>query len=177
MNIYLIGFMGSGKSFTGQQLAAALHLPFVDLDERIEQTEKRSIAQVFDLEGEAYFRTIEAQLLRATLADDPAVISCGGGTPCFHQNMEWINANGLSVYLKASIPLLAKRLKKGQEHRPLIRGFNELELDAYIAERLAQRTHYYEQSEITVIQESNLSLVPMLLEHPLVQLLKAQYLK
>jgi shikimate kinase len=165
MNIYLIGFMGSGKSFTGQQLATALHLPFVDLDERIEQTEKRSIAQVFESEGESYFRTLEAQLLRATLADDPAVISCGGGTPCFHQNMDWINANGLSIYLKASVPLLAKRLKKGQEHRPLIRGFNELELEAYIAERLAQRELYYSQAKIILIQDDNQSLVPQLVEH------------
>lgn len=164
MNIYLIGFMGSGKSFTGQQLAAALHLPFVDLDERIEQTEKRSIAQVFESEGESYFRAIEAQVLRATLADDPAVISCGGGTPCFYQNMEWINTHGLSIYLKASVPLLAKRLKKGQEHRPLIRGFNEMELEAYIAERLEQRELFYGQAEIVVMQDDNQSLVPQLLE-------------
>jgi shikimate kinase len=165
MNIYLIGFMGSGKSFTGQQLAAALHLPFVDLDERIEQTEKRSIAQVFESEGESYFRSIEAQLLRGTLADDPAVISCGGGTPCFHQNIDWINANGLSIYLKASVTLLAKRLKKGQEHRPLIRGFNQGELEAYIAERLAQRELYYSQAKISLIQDDNQSLVPQLVEH------------
>ncbi len=165
MNIYLIGFMGSGKSFSGQQLATALHLPFVDLDERIEQTEKRSIAQVFESEGESYFRSIEAQLLRATLGDDPAVISCGGGTPCFHQNIDWINANGLSIYLKASVPLLAKRLKKGQEHRPLIRGFNELELEAYIAERLEQRELYYSQAKIILIQDDNQSLVPQLVEH------------
>ena len=165
MNIYLIGFMGSGKSFTGQQLAAALHLPFVDLDERIEQTEKRSIAQVFESEGESYFRSIEAQLLRGTLADDPAVISCGGGTPCFHQNIDWINANGLSIYLKASVTLLAKRLKKGQEHRPLIRGFNQDELEAYIAERLAQRELYYSQAKISLIQDDNQSLVPQLVEH------------
>lgn len=164
MNIYLIGFMGSGKSFTGQQLASALHLPFVDLDERIEQTEKRSIAQVFESEGESYFRAIEAQVLRATLADDPAVISCGGGTPCFYQNMEWINTHGLSIYLKASVPLLAKRLKKGQEHRPLIRGFNEMELEAYIAERLEQRELFYGQAEIVVMQDDNQSLVPQLLE-------------
>lgn len=163
MNIYLIGFMGSGKSFTGQQLATALDLPFVDLDERIEKAEKRSIGQIFESEGETYFRDLEAQLLRATAAEEPAVISCGGGTPCFHQNMEWINANGLSIYLKASVQLLAKRLKKGQEHRPLIRGFNTTELEAFIAERLEQREFYYSQAKIVILQDDNQSLVPQLL--------------
>jgi shikimate kinase len=163
MNIYLIGFMGSGKSFTGQQLATALNLPFVDLDERIEQTEKRSIGQIFESEGESYFRDLEAQLLRATANEGPAVISCGGGTPCFHQNMEWINANGLSIYLKASVQLLAKRLKKGQEHRPLIRGFSTAELEEFIAERLQQREFYYNQAEIIILQDDNQSLVPQLL--------------
>lgn len=164
MNIYLIGFMGSGKSFTGQQLATALNLPFVDLDERIEQAEKRSIGQIFESEGEVYFRNLEAQLLRATAAEGPAVISCGGGTPCFHQNMEWINTNGLSIYLKASVPLLAQRLKKGQEHRPLIRGFNTTELEAFIAERLEQREFYYSQAGIIILQDDNQSLVPQLLD-------------
>lgn len=163
MNIYLIGFMGSGKSYTGQQLATALDLPFVDLDERIEQAEKRSIGQIFESEGESYFRNLEAQLLRATAAEGPAVISCGGGTPCFHQNMDWINANGLSIYLKASVQLLAKRLKKGQEHRPLIRGFNTTELEWFIAERLEQREFYYNQAEIVIVQDDNQSLVPQLL--------------
>lgn len=164
MNIYLIGFMGSGKSFTGQQLATALDLPFVDLDQRIEQAEKRSIGQIFESEGESYFRNLEAQLLRATGAEGSSVISCGGGTPCFHQNMEWINANGLSIYLKASVQLLAKRLKKGQEHRPLIRGFNSAELEGFIAERLEQREFYYSQAEIIISQDDNQSLVPQLLD-------------
>ncbi len=164
MNIYLIGFMGSGKSFTGQQLATALNLPFIDLDERIEQAEKRSIGQIFESEGESYFRNLEAQLLRATAAEGSAVISCGGGTPCFHQNLEWINTNGLSIYLKASVQLLAKRLKKGQEHRPLIRGFNMTELEGFIAERLEQREFYYGQAEIVILQDDNQSLVPQLLD-------------
>lgn len=164
MNIYLIGFMGSGKSFTGKELAKALQLPFVDLDERIEAAEKRSIGQIFESEGESYFRELEARLLRATTADNPAIISCGGGTPCFHQNMDWINANGLSIYLKASVQLLAKRLQKGQEHRPLIRGFNTAELEEFIAERLAQREGYYNQAEVVILQDDNQSLVPQLID-------------
>jgi len=164
MNIYLIGFMGSGKSHTGQQLADALEMPFVDLDDRIEALAGCSIAQLFEYKGETYFRELEASALRATLSDDPAVISCGGGTPCFHDNMDWIKTNGLSIYLKASIPLLVKRLKKGQEHRPLIRGLNEAELAAFIEERVAQREFFYSQAEMVLIQEDNHSLVPQLLE-------------
>lgn len=164
MNIYLIGFMGSGKSHTGQQLARALELPFVDLDERIETLAQCSIAQLFEQKGEAYFRELEAQALRATLADDPSVISCGGGTPCFYENMAWIKAHGLSIYLQASVPLLVQRLKKGQEHRPLIRGFNETELATFIAERVEQREVFYTQAEIVLPQAGNQSLVAQLVE-------------
>ena len=162
MNVYLIGFMGSGKSYTGMQLAAALALPFVDLDTRMETLEKRSIASIFETEGEAYFRELEAKTLHETLADDPAIISCGGGTPCFFQNMNWINAHGLSIYLKAEVPLLVKRLKKGQEQRPLIRGLDERELERFISSRLEAREPFYAQAKIIVIQEDNQSLVPQL---------------
>lgn len=163
MNVYLIGFMGSGKSYTGMQFAKALALPFVDLDTRMEKIENRSIANIFEAEGEAYFRDLEAKTLRDTLADDPAVISCGGGTPCFFQNMDWINANGLSIYLKAEVPLLVKRLQKGQEQRPLIRGLDESELERFIASRLEAREPFYARAKIIVIQENNQSLLPQLL--------------
>lgn len=163
MNIYLIGFMGSGKSHTGKQVADALGIPFVDLDDRIEAQAGCSIAQLFEYKGETYFRALEATALRATLTDDPAVISCGGGTPCFHDNMDWIKNNGLSIYLKASVPLLVKRLQKGQEHRPLIRGLNETELAAFIAERVAQREFFYGQAQYILSQEDNQSLLPQIL--------------
>lgn len=163
MNIYLIGFMGSGKSHTGQQLADALRMPFVDLDDRIEALAGCSIAQLFEYKGETYFRELEAKALRATLSDAPAVVSCGGGTPCFHDNMDWIKTNGLSIYLKASVPLLVRRLQKGQEHRPLIRGLNETELAAFIEERVAQREFFYKQAQYMLLQEDNQSLLPQLL--------------
>jgi shikimate kinase len=163
MNIYLIGFMGSGKSYTGQQLAIALAWPFVDLDTRMEQQEGRSIAQIFEQEGETYFRELEAQTLRGTLADAPAVVSCGGGTPCFHHNMDWINAQGHSVYLQASVRLLASRLKKGQEHRPLIRGLDQEALEQFIASRLAEREVFYQQAQVILTQQDNQSLLPALL--------------
>lgn len=163
MNIYLIGFMGSGKSHTGQQVADALGLAFIDLDERIETLAGCNITQLFEYKGEAHFRELEARALRTTLDDDPAVVSCGGGTPCFHNNMDWIKANGLSIYLKASVPLLVKRLQKGQEHRPLIRGLNETELAAFIEERMAQREFFYCQAQYILHQEGNQSLLPQLL--------------
>jgi shikimate kinase len=162
MNVYLVGFMGSGKSHTGQQLATALNLPFVDLDDRLETQEGRSIGQIFETDGEAHFRQLEAKILRDTINDHSAIISCGGGAPCFHQNMDWINAHGLSIYLQASVELLAKRLKKGQAQRPLVRDLNETQLEAFIAERLSVRESFYHQAKLIVSQIENESLVPQL---------------
>ena len=164
MNVYLVGFMGSGKSYTGQQLATALNLPFVDLDVRLETQEGRSIGQIFETDGEAHFRQLEAKILRDTINEHSTIISCGGGAPCFHQNMDWINAHGLSIYLQASVELLAKRLKKGQAQRPLVRDFNETQLEAFIAERLSARESFYHQAKYIVSQTDNESLVPKLIE-------------
>jgi shikimate kinase len=164
MNVYLVGFMGSGKSYTGQQLATALNLPFVDLDARLETQEGRSIAQIFETDGEAYFRQLEAKILRDTVNDHSTIISCGGGAPCFHQNMDWINAHGLSIYLQASVELLAKRLKKGQAQRPLVRDLNETQLEAFIADRLSVRESFYIQAKLIVSQIGNESLLPKLIE-------------
>lgn len=154
--------MGSGKSHTGQQLATALNLPFVDLDVRLETQEGRSIGQIFETDGEAHFRQLEAKILRDTVNDHSAIISCGGGAPCFHQNMDWINEHGLSIYLQASVELLAKRLLKGQAQRPLVRDLNESQLETFIADRLSIRESFYNQSKLIVSQIGNESLVPQL---------------
>jgi shikimate kinase len=164
MNVYLVGFMGSGKSYTGQQLATALNLPFVDLDVRLETQEGRSIGQIFETDGEAHFRQLEAKILRDTINEHSAIISCGGGAPCFHQNMDWINAHGLSIYLQASVEILVKRLKKGQAQRPLVRDLSETQLEAFIAERLSARESFYHQAKYIVAQTDNESLVPKLIE-------------
>jgi shikimate kinase len=134
----------------------------VDLDVRLETQEGRSIGQIFETDGEAHFRQLEAKILRDTVNDHSAIISCGGGAPCFHQNMDWINAHGLSIYLQASVELLAKRLKKGQAQRPLVRDLNETQLEAFIAERLSTRESFYHQAKLIVSQIGNESLIPQL---------------
>ncbi len=148
MQIYLIGFMGSGKSFTGYRLAKHLNRQFLDLDHRIEQQAGQTIRSLFEERGEVYFRRLEQRTLQATEAAPPSVISCGGGTPCFFNNMEWMNEHGLTIYLKTPEPVLFERLKQGRALRPLIRSKSDTELREYISDTLASRSAYYEQASI-----------------------------
>jgi shikimate kinase len=153
MKIILIGFMGCGKSYIGQKLAAILGYTFLDLDTVIEDKEGVSIAQLFDNKGETYFRKIESDCLKSLASLDNVVIATGGGAPCFQDNMTWMNANGTTVYLKTHIPLLAKRLKNQIDHRPLLRGKSYRELVAFIKTRVREReAHYYKYAHITVKQ-------------------------
>ena len=103
-NIYLLGFMGSGKSFFGKYLSKKFNLNYLDLDEFIEASLNFSIPQIFSSIGEEGFRKTEANLLRKTVDFKQNIISCGGGTPCFHDNMKWIKDHGISIYLKTSNP-------------------------------------------------------------------------
>src|SRR5436853_6290275 len=95
--VFLIGFMGSGKTFLGKQLAQLLNYEFIDLDEWIEQREKKSIAEIFSEDGEEYFRKKESQQLKLLAEKNNAVIATGGGTPCFHDNMKWMNDHGFTI--------------------------------------------------------------------------------
>ncbi|WP_282776889.1 shikimate kinase [Phaeodactylibacter xiamenensis] len=154
MQIYLIGFMGSGKSYTGRQLAQLLNRRFIDLDDWIEQEAGLSIREIFEQQGEAHFRKAEAEAVRKMAEELSAVIATGGGTPCFHQNMEWMNANGLTVYLDTSPEVLFQRLKSGRGHRPLIRSLTDEGLRAYISQKLRERTPYYQQASIVYAQKT-----------------------
>ena len=145
--------MGCGKSYIGQKLAATLGYTFLDIDTLIEEKEGVTIAQLFDSKGETYFRKIESETLQSLARVDNAVIATGGGAPCFHDNMAWMNANGTTVYLKTHIPLLAKRLKSQIDHRPLLRGKSYRELVAFIKTRVREReAQYYKYAHITVKQ-------------------------
>lgn len=152
MIIYLIGFMGSGKSHTGRRLAEARGVPFVDLDDWIEVHSGLSIAQIFNAEGEKGFRKREQKALHQTVSLERAVVACGGGTPCFFDNMEWMNARGLTVFLDTPAALILERLRKEREHRPLIRDLNEAELGQYIRNKLAERRPCYEQAKVIYTQ-------------------------
>ncbi|MFZ9262279.1 MAG: shikimate kinase [Chitinophagaceae bacterium] len=155
MLIFLIGFMGSGKSFCGKKIAAALNYPFFDLDQEIEAAQKQQVSEIFSQKGEMGFRQIEAEQLRKLINNfssaDPqhnAVIACGGGTPCFHDNMQFMNQHGLTVWISPSLDTLTNRLKLEKDHRPLIANLNDAALKTYIAEKISEREVFYRQAQI-----------------------------
>ena len=142
--------MGSGKSTIGKLLAEKLRMDFIDFDNHIEQATGKTITEIFDTEGEEKFRTLEHQHLKKLLNKDNVVISLGGGTPCFHNNIELINKNGVSVYIEVSVDVLVKRLSKGKTKRPLIRDVHEVDLKYFIETNLEKRLPIYRQAHISI---------------------------
>ena len=155
MKIYLIGFMGSGKTFVGKQLAQLLDYLFVDTDSLIENTEGVTVAQLFENKGETAFRKIESERLQGLSKWDNIIVATGGGAPCFHDNMTFINNSGITVYLKTNPQLLLERLMPELEHRPLLRGRSEAELLAFIKTKVAEREAFYGQADLIIHQENN----------------------
>jgi shikimate kinase len=143
MKIYLVGFMGSGKTTIGRELATRIDAPFFDLDELIEAAEKMSIKELFAQRGEPYFRKRERDILRSTKHLEAAVIATGGGTFTFDENIQFIQSEGLSVYLSAPYALLRARVGD-KTNRPL---FND---DLSTHELYANRIRYYRMSDITI---------------------------
>jgi shikimate kinase len=146
MKIFFVGFMGCGKTTWSRKLAAKLEYEFVDLDHVLEEKAGMTIAEYFTTHGQDAFRLLESTILKETRYAENAVISTGGGLPCFFDNMDWMNANGKTVYIKLSPKTLAERLDKGKTTRPLIAGLHGDELVAFIAEKLAEREGFYEQA-------------------------------
>lgn len=151
MTVYLLGFMGCGKTFWGQALAGRLGLAFTDLDARLEMQAGQSIAQLFENQGETAFRQMESVCLKS-LPSDAGVVATGGGTPCFLDNMEWMNRWGLTVYLQTPVELLVQRLKSGKAQRPLLRGLDDAALRQFIVEKLAAREVFYRQAKLMLSQ-------------------------
>lgn len=143
IRIILVGYMGSGKTTVGRQLALALGLSFYDLDWYIEMRYHRTVAQLFAERGEEGFLELERNMLHEVAEFEDVVVSCGGGTPCFFDNMEYINAQSESIYLKATPEVLAMHLKMGKVERPLVKGKTGDELLQYIQESLQKREPYY----------------------------------
>ncbi len=159
--IFLIGFMGSGKTTLGRKLAARMDYEFIDLDHKLEQQVELSIAEYFTLFGEDPFRKLESEVLKKTVYPENAIISTGGGLPYFFDNMEWMNANGRTVYIKLSPKTLADRLENGKEERPLLQEKHGEALIAFIEQKLGERESFYSQANIIV---DGLSLTPEKLE-------------
>ena len=142
--------MGSGKTTFGSQLAQAMKLDWVDLDSVIEQQTGRPISEIITRDGEDSFRALESEALSRLLNTKNTVISTGGGTPCFHSNMDVMRASGVVVYLKYSAANLAARLENDTENRPLLNGLTGQELKNHISRHLLQREPFYQQAHITV---------------------------
>jgi shikimate kinase len=149
MNIFLIGFMGSGKSTLGSKLANIIDYNFIDLDQLIETHLCLSIDEIFSTKGERYFRDIESQLLNDLDVND-TVISLGGGTPCYNDNLKVINQKGLSVYLQIPTKKLLSRLIDSKSVRPLIANYkNDRELlSEKIDDLLIEREPFYLSADI-----------------------------
>ena len=148
--IYIIGFMGSGKTTAGKKLASLLGWSFIDLDKRIEEYTGKTIPEIFSQNGEDYFRIIETQLLRNLKSCTKTVISTGGGTPCYIDNMDFMIETGLTIYLKLTPAELKSRLSQSKGERPLINDLDQKELTFFIKEKLAVREKWYERSDITI---------------------------
>lgn len=143
IRIILIGYMGAGKTTVGKQLAKSLGLSFYDLDWYIESRMRKTVKQIFDEGGEEAFRTVERNMLHEVAEFEDVVISCGGGTPCFFDNMAYMNSQGDTIYLQASPEVLVQHLKMGKGVRPLLQNKTGEELLEYIKTHLQEREPYY----------------------------------
>ncbi len=150
VRVILIGYMGAGKTTVGKALAANLGLTFYDLDWYITMRYHRSVPEIFAERGEEGFRDLERRMLHEVAEFENVVVSCGGGTPCFYDNMEYMNSLADTVYLKADPDVLAQHLKMGKGKRPLIEGKTPEELETYIQESLQAREPFYSQAKYTI---------------------------
>ena len=148
--IILIGYMGAGKTTIGKALSKELDMPFYDLDWYIESRHRKTVSQLFQEVGEEGFRKIEHCLLHEVAEFENVIISCGGGTPCFYDNIDYMNQQGEVIYLKASPEVLYKHLLMAKVERPLLAGKTPDELIEYITSHLQQRAPFYEKARYTL---------------------------
>ncbi len=146
--IFLVGFMGCGKTTLGRKLANRLGYMFMDLDHVFEAQEGMSIGAYFSKYGEEKFREAESSVLKDSKYPEHAIIATGGGLPCFYDNMEWMNAHGKTVYIKLSAKTLADRLQSEKDERPLLRERHGEALVTFIAEKLEEREPFYNRATI-----------------------------
>jgi shikimate kinase len=150
MRIFLVGYMGSGKTSTGRHLARALNCEFKDLDLLFEEKYHITIHQFFQKYGEDLFRKLEHDLLKEHIMDDQVVLSMGGGTPCFYDNMDLMNRNGITVYIKMPSTALYNRLSYSKKLRPAVDELRGDHLKAFIDHQMATREHVYSKARLVV---------------------------
>ena len=148
--IILIGYMGAGKTTIGKALSKELGIIFYDLDWYIESRMRKTVSEIFAERGEEGFRQIEYNMLHEVAEFEDVIISCGGGTPCFFDNMDYLNQQGQVVYLKAEPEVLYKHLQMGRVERPLLKGKSKEELLMFIKEQLEKREPFYTKAHYTL---------------------------
>lgn len=146
--IFLMGYMGAGKTTVGKKLSKQLNLSFIDLDYYIEGRYHKEIRQLFAEKGEDTFRDIERRMLHEVASFEDVLVSTGGGTPCFFDNIDFMNESGTTVYLKASVDELANRLEVCKQTRPVLQNRSGEALRQFIADSLESRRPFYEKAQI-----------------------------
>jgi shikimate kinase len=148
--IFLIGMMGSGKTYWAEKLKKKFKVPAYDLDSLVEMMEEKTISEMFAEDGEEYFRKAESKMLRMFKEKKQFILSCGGGTPCFNDNMSWMNKIGITIWLNEPVEVLAQRLSNEKQNRPLIKDLNDAELHTFLRGKVIEREPYYKQATITL---------------------------
>ncbi len=157
MRIFLLGYMGCGKTTLGRKIASEYYFRFIDLDEYIESKHGNTISEIFAQEGEDTFRKYEREALEDMLLEEDVIVATGGGAPCFFDNMERIKANSVSVYIQMDAEQIAKRLKHSKVDRPLLKGKSEIELYEFIKKTLESRSQFYNRADI-IFENNNISV-------------------
>ena len=165
--IFLIGMMGSGKSYWIQKMAKWNKCVGYDLDALIEMNEEKTIAEIFNEDGEDYFRKVEAKILRWFKEKKKFIIATGGGTPCFQENMHWMKKEGIVIWLDESVDILVKRLVEEKAHRPLIADLSEQDLTKFIKDKLIERHAFYSQANyrLSTDQITDVKLKQIIQQH------------
>ena len=165
--IFLIGMMGSGKSHWLKQLAKWNKSVGYDLDALIEMNEEKTIAEIFNEDGEAYFRKVESKILRWFKEKKKYIVATGGGTACAQENMDWMKKEGIVIWLDESVDVLVKRLSTEKANRPLIANLSDQELAAFLEQKLVERHPFYKQADyrLTTDQINESGLKKLIQKH------------
>ena len=154
MRVFLIGFMGCGKTHWGKQLSEKLQMPFFDLDSLIEEREGKTVTEIFAEMGEEYFRMLEKDVLYMITESHPTfVMACGGGAPCFFNNIDYMKSRGTTVWINCSTDCLYSRLVKEKEKRPLIQAIPDNELRSFIIKKYSDRKIFYQQAQVILAED------------------------
>lgn len=153
-SVFLIGYMGSGKSTVGKKLAGRLKFDFIDIDSSIEQMTGKSISQIFDTEGEDAFRQLERSILKSLCSRSNTVVATGGGAPCYFDNMELMKKSGITVYIKMHPQSLSSRIIASQTERPLLKYVSNDDMPMFIENHLIEREKFYNKAHFTVKGEN-----------------------